>query len=328
MKVRILFESEIRKLIDPAGALAAVREAFIQLARGKAVLPGVLHLDLPQSRGEVHVKGAWLEGASCFSIKEASGFYGNPEKGLPVGAGVMLLFDASTGFLRSILFDNGYLTELRTGAAGALAAELLARRSARSCGILGAGVQARYQLEALLGVRHIGEVRVHSRSRAGAAAYAREMQARFGLPVFPCESAREAVAGAEIVITATPSRAPLVETEWIAPGTHITAMGSDGPGKQELPAALLARAGKVVADRLEQCLRFGEIHHAVVAGVMEAGGVHAELGHVAAGLAAGRENDEEITIADLTGVGVQDAAAANYVFRQAEEKNVGSFLEV
>src|ERR687886_897335 len=139
MKVRILNESVTRGLIARPAALAEVRTAFAKLARGEAVVPAVLSLDLPMHRGEVHVKGGYLHGAPYFSVKTASGFYGNPEKGLPVGAGMVNVFDATTGQLAAILFDNGYLTELRTGAAGAVATDLLARRDVNQLGIVGCG---------------------------------------------------------------------------------------------------------------------------------------------------------------------------------------------
>src|SRR5207253_607927 len=134
--------------------------------------------------------------------------------------------------------------------------------------------------------------------------------------------------GADLVITVTPARAPLVRAEWIRPGTHVTAVGSDGPEKQELEVGVLAKADKVVADRIEQCLRLGEIHHAVAAGVLGPAGIHAELGEVAAGDKAGRTTDAEITVVDLTGVGVQDAAVANHVIAAAVARGLGRSIEV
>jgi ectoine utilization protein EutC len=326
--VRVLLEGEIRDLITPAQALAAVRDAFARLARGEATLPGVIGFEIPEHRGEIHVKGAHLHGSDFYSIKEATGFYANPEKGLPVGAGVVLVFDARTGRLRALLFDNGHLTELRTGAAGALAADLMARREVARVGILGAGGQARYQLEALLGVRRPREVRVWSRNHAGAAACARELSERHGLGVRAVGSAREAVEAAELVVTATPAREPILRAEWLAPGAHVTAVGSDGPDKQELEPAVLARAGKVVADRLEQCLRLGEIHHAVEAGALRPDAIWGELGELAAGQKPGRTDANEITVADLTGVGIQDAAVADHVVGEALRLGLGRGLEV
>jgi ornithine cyclodeaminase len=326
--VQILLEHEIRSLISPAAAREAVRDGFVKLARGQVTLPGVINLDLPEHAGEVHVKGAYIHGAPFFSIKEAAGFYRNPDKGLPVGSGMISVFHAETGLLASVLFDNGFLTELRTAAAGALAADLLARPTIDRIGIVGAGVQARYQLEALLEVRKPCSVRIYGRTPERAQACAKELAMRFGLDVRAVPTAREAVEGAEIVVTVTPSREPIVQPEWIAPGTHITAVGSDGPDKHELAVGVLAKADRVVADRLEQCLRLGETHHAVAAGVMTASDVYAELGEVAAGDRPGRTSEAEITVADLTGVGVQDAAVANHVIAAALARGLGRTIEV
>ena len=313
MDVHILREADIRRLVSTASALTAVREAFVKLARGQTTLPGVIGLDLPERQGEVHVKGAYLHGSPFFSIKEAGGFYGNARVGLPTTSGLVLVFDARTGFLRMILLDNGYLTDLRTGAAGALAADLLAPHTVETVGIVGSGSQARYQLEALLGVRQPRRVLIHGRSAPAASTCARDLAERFRLAVTAVSSARDAVIESDIVITTTPSREPIVRSEWVRPGTHITAVGSDGPDKRELESAVLARADLIVADRLDQCLRLGEIHHAVAEGAIDAGRVHGELGEIAAGLKRGRGSDREITVADLTGVGVQDAAITDFV---------------
>jgi len=207
MQVLILREPQIRQLIGPSRALEVVRDGFARLARGEASLPGVIGLDVPPHGGEVHVKGAWLHGTPYFSIKEAAGFYANLERGLSPGSGLILVFDATTGFLRAILFDNAYLTELRTGSAGALAADLLAPRAARQVGILGSGSQARYQLEALLGVRRPERVVVWGRTAERLEACVAEMRARFGLPVSVARSAREAVEGSAIVVTTVPTTA-------------------------------------------------------------------------------------------------------------------------
>src|SRR5437870_12807724 len=176
MDLLLLSEEEIRDLVGPAEALPAVRDAFVRLARGEAILPGVIHLDIPNSGAEAHVKGAHLHGSRFFTIKVASGSYANPDRGLPVGSGIVLVFDSMTGFPRAVLFDNGYLTDLRTGAAGALAADLLANCEVHRVGIVGVGTQARYQLAALLGVRTPERVIAFGRSEAKATAFAQEME--------------------------------------------------------------------------------------------------------------------------------------------------------
>jgi ornithine cyclodeaminase len=328
LQVRILFESEIRELIGPSQALREVREAFARLARGEATLPGVIGFELPEARGEVHVKGAYLHGTPYYCVKEAAGFPGNRARGLKPDSGVVLVFDAETGLLSAVLFDNGYLTDLRTGAAGALAADLLAQKTVLQVGILGAGTQARHQLEGLLEVRQPGRAVVFSRSEERAQAYAKEMEKRFRMPVEVAGSVYRAIEGSEVLITATPTREPLVREDWVFKGTHITAVGADTPEKHEVFARVLGKADKVVADRLDQCLQFGEIHHAVEAGFLKPEGVYGELGELAAGLKPGRERDDEITVADLTGVGIQDAAVATFVVAEAIRQERGQLIEV
>lgn len=315
-QVPILSEARIRALVSPAEALGAVRRAFVRLAQAQATLPPAMGFEVGARRGEVHVKAAHIHGERFYTVKIASGFYANAERGLPVSNGMMVVFDAQTGNISAILLDNGYLTELRTGAAGALAADLLAKRAVLRVGIIGCGTQARFQLEALRGVREFEEVLVHGRSAQNAQQYAREMRERLGLNIAVCGHPQEVVEASDIVVTTTPARSPIVKSAWLHPGIHLTAMGSDAPGKQELDCAVLAAADKIVVDHRDQCLRLGELQHATQAGI-SARDIHAELGEVAAGLKPGRTSQEEITLADLTGVGVQDAALAELVVDKA-----------
>jgi ornithine cyclodeaminase len=324
--VRFLREPEIRGLIGPPEALVAARDAFARLGRGQVVLPEVMFFDLRSRNGEVHGKGAYLEGSPYFTLKVASGFYDNPAKGLAVGAGVVLVFSAETGQVGTILFDNGYLTELRTGAAGALAADLLARREVEQVAVFGTGGQARYQLEALLGVRSPGRVLVWGRSADHAGVYAREMEERHGVRVEVAAAPEQAAAGSGVIVTTTPATSPILMSDWVEPGTHVTAMGSDVPDKHEIDVQLMARA-KVVADSLRQCLTQGEIHHALEAGAMAEGDVYAELGKIASGDLPGRTDEDEVTVADLTGVGVLDAAVAAHVAGAARASNIGEVIE-
>lgn len=309
---RTLTLERIRALISMPDAIDAVEAAFVALDAGRAVLPGVINLDIPQYHGEVHVKGAYLAGTDYFTIKVASGFYDNAAQGLPVGNGMMLVFDAHTGRLAVQLLDEGWLTELRTGAAGAVCARHLAPRGPLRLGMIGAGVQARFQLEAIRHVRSISAVTAWSRDHNRARAYAEEIHARFEVPVTVAENVETAVRSSDVIVTVTPSRAPLVRAAWLRAGQTIIAVGSDGPDKQELEAAVLARADRVVADVLAQCARLGEVHHALDAGILSSERV-TELGAVVSGRAPGRASDSELIVCDLTGVGVQDAAVAALV---------------
>jgi ornithine cyclodeaminase len=330
--ILVLREHEIRKLLDPVSCREAMEEAFTAYATGGAVMPGVINLDLPEAGGEVHVKAGFLRGGEYYAVKVASGFPANLGRGLPAGDGMVLVFHAATGEPAALLLDNGVLTDLRTGAAGAVAAMHLARRNSRVVGVVGCGAQARYQLEALALVRPFREVRIWGRNPEKARVCASEMAGRSGMRELSrfvaVGSVQEAVEGADIVLTVTSSREPLVRAEWLYPGTHVTAVGSDGPEKRELFPDVLARADRLVADSLPQCLRLGEIHHAVAAGAITEQDVDAELGELTARLKPGRQNDLEITVCDLTGLGVQDVAAAALVMERARasDEKIGNFL--
>lgn len=325
MEVRTLSEAEIRELIGPADALTAVREAFIAFAHGNATLPGVIGIAFHEQEGEAHIKGAFLHGAPYWSIKAATGFYGNAALGLPMLGGLSLVFSSQTGFLDTLLLDNGFLTELRTGAAGALAADLLAKSDIEQVLIVGAGGQGRYQLEALLGVRQPRRVVIYARRAEAARAYAREMHERHQIEIIVATNLQEAVASSDLIVTATPARTPLIEAAWLQPGTHITAMGADFPDKQELAIDVLHRADLVAADHPPQAATQGEIHHAIAAGQLRLEEV-SSLGEIASGLVPGRSDDAQITVADLTGLGIQDAALANTVVALAKTRGLGHII--
>lgn len=311
MDSKLYLEPEIKKLVNLQAAIGAVESSLAAYSSGRAVLPGVINLDLPQFEGEVHVKAAYIRGEEYYVIKVASGFYQNPGLGLPVGNGLMLAFRAKTGELAAILLDNGYLTELRTAAAGAVAAKYLAKKQIKRVAVIGSGVQARFQLEALAEVRSFGEVKVWSRNKENIRKYIEDMNRAFPAVEFkPAVSAEQAVKEADLLITATPSRQPIVRAEWLKPGVHITAMGSDGPEKQELYPEVLLRADKIYCDSVAQCQRLGEVHHALKNGIINLNKISGEIGEIILGLKPGRQSEDEITVADLTGLGVQDAAVA------------------
>ena len=312
--VRVFDEATIRAAVDDEAALASAERAFAALARGTARVPPPLGLDLPDPPGEVHVKGAALEGSPVFAFKVATGFYGNADRGLPTGAGLVLVFDSATGFPVALLADNGWLTDLRTAAAGALAIRHLAPDRPLVTAVVGAGVQGRLQLRLMRRVRSLEEVRVWSRSSSSRDVYAAEMPEVLGVPVRAAGSVAEALSGADLVVTATPSREPLVLPGMLAPGATVVALGSDGPEKGELAPEVVAGADKVCTDVTDQCAGLGELHHAVDAGLMTVDDVWSELGPVVVGDLPGRQGDETI-VCDLTGVGAQDAAIAEAAWR-------------
>ncbi len=325
-EVLILREPEIRALLEPAACIQAMHQAFVAYATGKAQLPPVINLEVPEHEGEVHIKAGHLSGRPYYAVKIASGFYGNAALGLPSSNGMVLVFDARSGTPAAFLLDNGFITDLRTAAAGALAAKYLARKEVKTVAVIGAGAQARYQVQLLPLVRAFSEVRIWGRDRDKAEACVEHLR-RTGIPGQPglaaTDSVEQAVSQADIVITVTASHTPLVRAEWLEPGATVIAVGSDGPDKQELDVEVLARADLIVADSLPQCLRLGEIHHAAEQGAIKKEKVSAELGEIAAGLKPGRNNDQELIVCDLTGVGVQDVAAASLVMERALAAGMG-----
>ena len=294
-------------------ALAAVRSAFRWLGEGGVRMPPIMHIEVPD-RGDVDVKSAFVEGLPYFAIKIASGFYGNRQKGLPTGSAMMVLLSAETGFCEAVLLDNGYLTDLRTGLAGAVAAQYLAPASISTVGVLGTGVQARYQPRCLRLVRKFRRLVVWGRSADRQREFADEMQASGDFDVTLAASAEEVVRSCDLLVTTTASTRPLVQAEWLRPGQHITAVGADFPGKQELDAEILREADRLVCDRLSQCLGNGELQHLLRDGHLPAGLEVSELGEVVIGRKPGRESMRELTVCDLTGTGAQDTAIANLAF--------------
>lgn len=308
--MHIIEEAALRKAITPQVAVDAVRDAFRADGEGRAHVPAVINLEVPAYHGEFHVKTALIDGVPHVAVKIASGFYDNPAKGLPSGSGLMAVFDAATGVPVALLLDNGFLTDIRTGAAGAVAAEVLAPSTIATVGVLGSGLQARHQVRCLRCVRPFARLVAWSPDRLHLDAYLREMRDD-GLEARAAATPEAVCREADVLLTATPARAPLVQAEWLRPGQHVTALGADAPGKQELDAACLTRADLLVVDRLTQCAAFGELRHALDAGLLRPDRVHAELGEIVAGRKPGRTTARQITIADLTGVGFQDTAIAS-----------------
>ncbi|MBZ9724885.1 ectoine utilization protein EutC [Mesorhizobium sp. CO1-1-11] len=327
-KPKILTEPQLKGLVKlDLDIVRCVEEAFRTLATGKVVMPPILRLDIPEHRGEVDVKTAYVPGLDGFAIKISPGFFGNPDIGLASTNGLMILLSSTTGLVQALLLDNGYLTDLRTAAAGAVAAKYLAREDASTAAILGAGQQARLQLQALMLVRRIRSARIWARVGAKARLVARELSDELGIEVAACPTQEEAVAGAHVIVTTTPSDRPIILSRWLAPGQHITAMGSDAEHKNEIEPQVIAIADIYVADSLAQTRRLGELHHAIETGAVDENARFAELGQIIAGEVAGRTSADQITIADLTGTGIQDTAIANFAFARSRQLTEGTTNE-
>jgi ornithine cyclodeaminase len=308
-------------------AVTAVEEGFVCLTEGKASLPPIIRVDVFENRGEVDIKTAFLHGRDYFAIKIASGFFDNPSIGLPYGSGMMVVINAKTGFLEALLLDNGYLTDLRTGLAGAIAAKYLAPSRVRTAGVIGSGVQARYQIHGLKLICDIERLLVYGILPDQVDQYVDEMRQALGIKVEKCASPEEVVVKSDFVVTTTPSRQPYLKAEWLHSGQHITCMGADGEHKQELHADVFRRADRLACDSRAQCLRLGELHHALKSGVIKENDEISELGELISGRKPGRQTDTEITICDLTGVGVQDTAIALLTYERARAKGLGVLFE-
>ena len=311
---KILTLDEIKRRIDLDTLITDIERGFQWHSEGRTVVPPVGYLAFdPPAEGDVHIKYGYVRGDEYYVVKIASGFAGNLARGLPVTNGLMLLFRQATGELAAILLDEGYLTEVRTAVAGAIAAKYLAPSSVTRIGIVGTGGQARFQLRMLPLVSACRDVTVWGRSEERLGAFEQEMTGE-GFNVETTRDLSQLAATCNLIVTTTSARAPLLDVTDVRPGTHITAMGADAPGKQELDPRLVARADVIVADSISQCVDHGELAHAIQAGLLDPSRI-VELGTAIGAGSRARTNEEQITIADLTGVAVQDLQIATHVYR-------------
>jgi len=307
----ILDRGQIEGLIDLAVASPAIRAAYIAASRGQVTLPPVGHITFPDHAADCHIKYGHRAGDPHFVIKIATGFPHNDNAGVPTGNGVSLVMSARTGAVLAMLHDEMLMTDIRTGLGGAIASAALARADSRRVLVVGTGPQAIRQIQshvALIGDHLTFDVWGRAPVKAQAVADALRDVCRVAV----AGSLQEAAQAADIIVTATGSTQPLIRDAWVGPGTHITAVGADAPGKQELETSLVARADLLVADSRAQCCDHGELSHAVRDGLVPASAL-AEIGTILANTTPARTDDSHITIADLTGIAAQDIAIAGTV---------------
>lgn len=328
MEITIFTEKDLREHITINKAIIdAIADGFGKLAGGEVTMPPIMRLDIPEHNGEIDVKTAYIKGLDSFAVKMSPGFFDNHKKGLPSLSGMMVLFDAETGFIKAVHLDNGYLTEIRTAAAGAVAAQHLAPKKVTNVGVIGAGGQARYQIRALKEVRSFKKLLVYNRTPERAEEYVKEMNKELkGVKVVSASSPEEVVKESQVVITTTPATHGIIQVEWLHEGLHITAMGSDAEHKQELVADVFPAADLVVCDSKSQAFRLGELYHAENVGFISKDEV-VELGEIVSGAKKGRTNDKQITICDLTGTGMQDTIIARMAFELATKAKAGTTIE-
>jgi len=310
---------EALKKIDPVtGIIPAIEEGFIAYSRGDVVVPPVGELVFEEPRGDTHIKYGYIKRDDYYVIKIASGFYDNPKIGLPTSSGLMLLFSQKTGELVAAMLDDGYLTQVRTAAAGAVVGKYFAPKKVKRVGIFGAGVQGRMQLEYLRYVRDFHEVIVWGVNQDELDRYKADM-APMGFKIQTTLEPEDIASTCNVIVTATPSYKPLLKVDQVRKGTHITAMGSDTSEKQELDSNILKKADRVIVDSIPQSLLRGEVYKALEAGAINKERL-VELGAAISDKKFQRQSDEEITVVDLTGVAVQDIQISKAVWRVVTPK--------
>ncbi len=316
----ILTQSDIERLIDMRTAIRVIREAFKAQARGEATMPPKVYLPLPRGSDFRAMPSALRRPAVC-GIKWVNVHPHNRRKGLPTVMGTVILNEASTGFPLAVM-DGLSITRLRTGAAAAVAIDVLARSRVTRAGLVGCGAQAFDQLLGLLQVRRVRQVKVWGHRPGEAARFCRWATRRLPTSLVPVKTVRACIEEAEVVITITPSHRPLVRREWVKPGTHLNAIGADAPGKQELDPKIL-RDAVLVIDEAVQAIHGGEINVPIAKGQLSHRDIDATLGDVLLGRAKGRTRDDQLTVFDSTGLAVHDVALGYEVYRRARRLNVG-----
>lgn len=301
---KIISLDQIKAVLRKINPIDEIEDGFIAYSNKKVVVPPVGELIFKDPPGDVHIKYGYIINDDYFVIKIASGFYENEVLGLPSYSGLMLLFNQKTGELISILLDEGHLTNIRTAAAGAVVARYLAPKKVNRIGIFGTGIQARLQLEYLKSIVDCKDVIVWGRSEEKLQLYVEDMTS-YGFTIATTMNSEKVTSTCNLIITCTAAKSPLITSKQIRKGTHITAMGSDTPEKQELDVAILGKADRIVVDSIDQVLTRGESYHAIESGLITKERL-VELGDVIQNKNLQRASDDEITIADLTGVAVQD----------------------
>ena len=319
MKPKVLAWDQIEPILSKIDVIEPMKQGFIDYSRGLAEIPPVGELIMEDPPGDVHIKYGYLKGGNHYVIKIASGFVGNNEFGIKAGQGMMLLFDIKTGQPLAILIDEANLTDIRTGIAGAITSSELASKNVNEVLIVGTGVQARYQAKYICQEMGISKVIFWGRDESKINKIANDINLN-NVEIKIEKNLESAVRSSKLIITTTSAKSPLIDSGWVQPGTHLTAVGSDTHNKCELDYNILAKANLIVADSIEQNVLRGEIHQALKHDAINEADL-IEIGEIFENPEKGRKNDQDITVADLTGVAVQDLVIAEAVYNTLEVFN-------
>lgn len=324
MKTLILDGKTVKKLVTIKEAIKAIEEVFKYLGEGKVQMPPKLYLHLDKYRGDFRAMPAYVEGLNACCIKWVNVHPQNRKRGLPTVMAIIILSDPRNGFPLCVM-EATYATALRTGAAGGVAAKFLARRNSQKVALVGCGVQAKTQLEALNELFNLKEVNIWGLQYRECREFVRKIGPLRKLNLKISDTVKSCVKDTDIIVTTTPSRRPLVKLEWVKEGAHINAIGADAKGKQELDPRILKKA-KIVIDSWEQASHSGEINVPLRRGELSRKDIYADIGEIASGRKKLRRTKQEITIFDSTGLAVQDVAIAHIIFRKALNFKKGRFI--
>jgi alanine dehydrogenase len=322
-KLLFLSRKDLESLLDLREVIKIIEEAFVSFHRGDALAFPVVREFLEKYQGIFGIKSGYVKSKDYLGFKAGGYWKNNPKKGIPGHQSLIVLYNPETGVPMGVM-DGNFITMVRTGAVGAIAARFLARKDSKVAAIIGCGTQGRVQLTALRGEFRLSSVRCYDSYKESAEIFAKEMSVP-GSPVNPCVDPEQAVKESDIVVTSTPSVKPILRAEWVSKGTHINAMGSDTKGKQEIYPDLYQKS-KIVLDDFRQCSELGETQHNLT--FVKNYGFHAQLGEILSGNKPGRENDEEITLFDATGIAFQDLVTAGLSIALAKERSMGTWVEL
>ena len=327
MKILILTDRDIKPLLEVSEVFEVVEQAFLEKGFGRVQMPPKTYLYYEKYNGDLRVMPSYMESMDISAVKVVNVHPENRKFNLPTVMAVIILIDPKTGTPQAIM-DGTKLTALRTGAAAGVATKYLANENASRLGLVGAGTQARTQLAFMNHIRELTEVSVYDIDEETRNKFVERAGREYpNLKIESAQNVEEVAQDRDIICTVTPSRKPIVMSEWIGEGTHINAMGADAPGKEELDPAILKRS-KVVIDDWDQAWHSGEVNVPASKGLIGKEGIYCELGDIVAGKKKGRISPKEITIFDSTGLAIQDAVVAKLVYKEATEKRIGMTIEL